>query len=263
MITLVKVSDMQQLRPSPNLDPLRAELPFPILSAHQPEFLPWLGSLSKMAAADVYFILDTIQFGKELFQNRNKIRIHGDKGWQWLTVPIHDAKQSLLNWQDVRINNRVPWKRKHLSALKYSYSKAPYFDQTYTEVEKIYENFSGDSLIDFVTRFIYFAQEKFHITTQTYRTSQLDYEFTGKKTDLIIEMCKVAGAKSFIFGELGRNYIEVEKFGDIEYRFQKYDHATYNQVHGKFMSHMCFLDVMFNHGPECVNILNKSNFDVA
>ena len=53
----------------------RADLSEPILVAHQPEFLPWLSYISKATMGDVYFILDTVQFEKEGFQNRNKIRI--------------------------------------------------------------------------------------------------------------------------------------------------------------------------------------------
>ena len=47
----------------------RADLPEPILVAHQPEFLPWLSYISKATMGDVYFILDTVQFEKEKFLN--------------------------------------------------------------------------------------------------------------------------------------------------------------------------------------------------
>jgi hypothetical protein len=252
---------LTELNKSPDIR--RGDLPFPILTAHQPEFMPWLGNISKAAASDVYFILDTVQYGKELFQNRNKIRIHGDKGWQWLTIPTRAAKQRLLSWNDVYINNSYPWKQKHLNAIKYSYSRAKYFDEIYTEVETIYKNFHGEKLIDIVTDFIYYAHEKFELSVPVYRTSMLDHEFIHAKTDLILEMCEVAGAKSFIFGALGRNYIQKEKFMNIHYRFQNFEHPTYTQLHGEFLSHMCFLDVLFNHGSQSIHILNKSKLDVA
>jgi len=43
-------------------DSRRIDLNGPILVAHQPEFLPWLGNISKVAMGDVYFILDTVQY---------------------------------------------------------------------------------------------------------------------------------------------------------------------------------------------------------
>ena len=54
-----------------------------ILSAHQPAYLPWLGYFEKIACADVFIFLDTVQFEKNSFINRNKIKTQ--QGPQWLT----------------------------------------------------------------------------------------------------------------------------------------------------------------------------------
>ena len=44
------------------------------IAIHQPEFMPWLGYFHKMKMADVYVILDKVQFKKRYFENRNYIR---------------------------------------------------------------------------------------------------------------------------------------------------------------------------------------------
>ena len=54
-----------------------------------------------------YFILDTIQFEKEGFQNRNKIRIKNSLGWQWLTIPILLGKKKLINLSDIKIDDKA------------------------------------------------------------------------------------------------------------------------------------------------------------
>ena len=243
---------------------LRADLSYPILVAHQPEFLPWLGNLSKAAMGDVYLILDTVQFVKEVFQNRNKIKIASDRGWQWLTVPTVGGKKKLMNWQDVKINNSIPWKRKHLAAIKTSYARAPFFSEIYPEIEQIYNEFDDDRLIEFVVKFIEYAHRKFELNIPIYRTSQLidrGYDISGAKTDLILSMCRSVDAKTFIFGTQGRNYIEKEKFNQVEYRFQNFEHPIYMQQHGDFISHMSFIDVLFNYGPNAKHVLNKSSYD--
>ena len=71
-----------------SLDERRFDVEGLTLSSHQPEFLPWLGYVSKATMADVYFILDSVQYVKDVFQNRNKIRIKQGDGWQWLNVPV-------------------------------------------------------------------------------------------------------------------------------------------------------------------------------
>ena len=45
-----------------------------IVTVHQPEHLPWLGFFDKMRQADVFVLLDTTQFAKDDFQNRNRIK---------------------------------------------------------------------------------------------------------------------------------------------------------------------------------------------
>ena len=57
------------------------------LAIHQPHYLPWLGYLAKWASADVFVFLDTVQYEKNGWQNRNRIKTRD--GAHWLTVPVH------------------------------------------------------------------------------------------------------------------------------------------------------------------------------
>jgi hypothetical protein len=57
-----------------------------IVAIHQPQYLPWLGYFDKMLAADLFCYLDCVQFKKNEWQNRNRIKTA--QGWQWLTVPV-------------------------------------------------------------------------------------------------------------------------------------------------------------------------------
>ena len=57
-----------------------------IITAHQPAYLPWLGLIHKIAISDVYVFLDNVQFEKNSFTNRNKIKTAN--GPIWLTVPV-------------------------------------------------------------------------------------------------------------------------------------------------------------------------------
>ena len=83
------------------------------VAIHQPQYLPWLGYLDKLDSADVFIILDTVQFKKHEWQNRNRIRTK--EGWQWLTVPIIDRFPERID--RVEVNAGVDWSRKHRHAL--------------------------------------------------------------------------------------------------------------------------------------------------
>ena len=240
-----------------------SELKSPVLVAHQPEFFPWLGFISKARMADVYFILDTVQFMKEHWHSRNKLR--KKDGWLWISTPVLQSKSKLLMWPEARIDNSKNWKRKHLNSIRMCYSRAKYFEEIYTELEEIYSK-EYDFLIDFSEEIILYAFNKFNIHAPVYRTSELNskgHDISGIKTDLILNMCKAANASTFVFGEDGKKYIEKEKFDaeGINYVFQKFNHPKYAQRYPGFESHMSFIDILFNHGPESKNILGKIEYD--
>ncbi|MGB2630330.1 MAG: WbqC family protein, partial [Candidatus Omnitrophota bacterium] len=84
------------------------------VAIHQPQYLPWLGFFDKMDRADVFVLLDDVQYKKNEWQNRNKIR--NVEGWQWLTVPVlHEFGQKI---SEVKIDNEKNWKDKHLKSLE-------------------------------------------------------------------------------------------------------------------------------------------------
>ena len=228
------------------------------LVAHQPEYFPWLGFISKAQLADVYYIVDNVQYMKEHWHNRNKIR--KKDGWLWINTPIL-GKTKILMWPEVRIDNSQPWKRKQLNSIKMCYSGSKYFHEIYTELEEIYSK-NYEFLIDFNEQIIKYAFKKFNVKAPIFKTSQLikeGHNISGAKTDLILNMCKVANANTFIFGQDGKNYIEEDKFNkqNIEYKFQNFHHPIYEQKYLGFESNMSFIDLLFNHGNNSTKILKQ------
>lgn len=246
-------------------DPRRIDLPGRILVAHQAEFLPWLGNISKATMGDVYLIFDNAQYVKKHWQNKNKIRIKGGDGWQWLTVPVKNIQNHLLRTDRVEIADDK-WRQQHLKSIKLAYSRAAHFDEYYPEIYEIY-NREYVFLIDFLLSLIGYAFDKFDIEIPLYTVSQLQksgFTISGKKSQLVVSMCQAVGADVFIFGRDGRNYIEKELLikNNIKYVFQKFEHPSYSQIQGEFISHMCFLDLLLNHGKKkSIEILGKSNYE--
>jgi hypothetical protein len=257
---------LQSLKIKKSKDSRRYNFPDLVLVAHQPEFLPWLGFISKASMGDAFFILDTVQFRKEGAANRNKIRIKNEQGWQWLTIPVEYAKSKIMNLSEVNISKTDDWKKKHLQSLKFSYGKSPYFKQIFDEIENIYNSSSDEKLIDFVIKFIMYSFDKFKINIPIYRTSELQkegYDIGGSKTDLILNLCKTMDARLFVFGQHGKKYIEKEKFHEkkIEFTFQNFRHPKYNQIHGEFLPEMSCIDLLFNYGDKAYDVLYSKNLN--
>lgn len=93
-----------------------------ILSAHQPAYLPWLGYFHKIAISDVFVILDEVQFEKNSFINRNKIKT--SNGSVWMSVPINIDGHMNKTIRDMEISNKFNWRKKHWKSIYLNYKKA-------------------------------------------------------------------------------------------------------------------------------------------
>lgn len=219
-----------------------------ILSAHQPCYLPWLGLFAKIARADKFVIFDAVPFSRHDYTNRVQIKTH--HGPLWLTVPVEHG-QPLL--RDARIIQNG-WQRKHLKTIEISYSKAPYFNRYFPDIEEmLHEDWHFLSSLD-ECLLRYFLDE-LGIQTPVVRAS--DYGFRGSKSALVMDMCKQLGADEYIFGCNGKDYADVSAFEQmgIKVHFQDYKHPTWPQLHGEFIAGLSVLDLLMNCGPDSLRIL--------
>ena len=58
-----------------------------IIGIHQPGYLPWLGFFKKIMSSEIFVFLDDVQYEKNGWHNRNKIKTK--EGSIWLTVPVN------------------------------------------------------------------------------------------------------------------------------------------------------------------------------
>jgi len=228
-----------------------------ILAAHQPSYLPWLGYLDKMAKADVFVVMDDLQYEQQNFQNRNRIK--RNDGSAWLTVPVvRGSQQDRIC--DKQINNKASlrehWQRKTWRTLGIHYGPTEHFARYRDELGEVFTR-TWERLVDVDLHMLELARRWFHITVPVVRSSSLG--LVGQKTDRIIDMCKKLGARSYLSGRGGStDYLDVElmKKAGISVVWQHYEHPTYPQRYPAlgFIPRLAFLDLLFNCGPSSRDI---------
>lgn len=225
-----------------------------ILAAHQPQYLPWLGYFHKMDQADVFVLLDNVQYKKNEWQNRNRIKTV--QGWQWLTVPVLYKFPEWIN--QVRINNRVDWCRKHFQALITNYSRAPFFGLYRDFFEETYRR-EWEMLVDLNLHLIRFLAGCLGITTELRLAS--DYELSQEPNRRLIELCKLLGADTYLAGQGGRDYMDLVQFeqAGVKVVFQEFNHPVYGQLYGDFLPFMSVVDLLFNQGLKSLEILRGAS----
>ena len=227
-----------------------------ILTAHQPVYLPWLGLFHKIALSDMFCVFDDVQYLKKDWNNRNRIKTNS--GALWLTVPVLTSGHREKSIREIRINNTIGWRRKHWDTILFAYKKAPYFSRYADFFEDLYKK-EWDSLVKLNDYILFYLFKEIGISVKICRAS--DEKFEGVKSDLVLDMCKKLGADVYIFGALGRDYAEMDKFeqAGIKIYFQDYHHPEYPQLYDKFVPYMSVIDLLFNCGDNSLDILMSGN----
>lgn len=227
-----------------------------ILSAHQPVYLPWLGLFHKIALADKFIFFDQVQYVPKDWISRNQIRTYDAS--LMLTVPVLKKGHRQKKIAEIEINNALSWGRKHWRSIEISYRKAPFFKLYSDFFEDVY-NKEWRLLADLNYYMLKWYLMTLGINIEIDRAG--NYDFTGNKSELVLDMCLNLEADIYIFGELGKDYANSDAFlkKEIIPYFQSYKHPTYRQIHGDFLPYMSIIDLLFNEGPNSLEIIMSEN----
>lgn len=170
------------------------------VAIHQPEHFPYVGYFQKMAACDLFIILDDVQFGGPTeFQNRNRFRAR-DGTPVWFTVPVARGS-SFLPIAAVRTAPDHGWRRRILRTLEQRF---------HHDFSAIYRH---EMLVDINLAGIDLVREKLAIATPMIRSSTL--AGVGRKSVRLASLCACVGATSYLCGPGARDYIDRTAFGSI------------------------------------------------
>jgi hypothetical protein len=221
----------------------------------QPSYIPWRGFFNQVAKADLFIFYDDVQFDKHGWRNRNRIKTH--QGPRWLTIPVHDhhapQEHTLIN--QVEIDWRQPWNRKHWRTIQQEYGKAPFFKK-YTPLLEYFYNQQTTLLADYDIEFtIALAYELGIMHPRYIRSSSLPQK--GDKTDRLLSMLVPLGVTNYITGPSARSYIEEDKFAhaSISLEYMVYDYREYEQLYPPYDPQVSILDLLLMKGPESLSYI--------
>jgi hypothetical protein len=226
-----------------------------IIGILQPSYMPWLGYFEQIHQADIFVLYDDVQFEKGSWRNRNRIKT--PQGPLWLTVPVLTKGQDFPPINQVRVNDAEPWRKKHLRSLAQYYAKAPFYDEYAPGLAQILEQ-PWELLSELNSAFIRHLADVLGIKTPFVRASELG--IPGSGAPRLVEILAHLGGTVFYEGAAGRDYIDEALFAarGMRVEFQDYQHPVYAQLHGPFVPYLSVVDLLFNHGPNSLEILTRS-----
>ena len=209
----------------------------------QSNYIPWLGYFQLVNAVDEFIVYDQVQYTKNDWRNRNKIK--SAQGAQWLSIPA--GKSISRNIDEVEVRN--PWRLKHWSSLEQAYRGANGFDETAEWLAPHYLG-SEESNLSITNRSL-LGDICAALEIPTRITSSRAYSLVGDRTERLVNLCLQSGATTYISGPAARGYLDQAKFAAQSIEVRWFDYPTeppYRQLWGDFTPGLSAVDLLFNLG---------------
>jgi hypothetical protein len=210
-----------------------------------PEYFPRLSYMASVQAAERFILADTFQYSRQLFQNRSKLRT--PQGWQWISIPLINGQHG-ASIQQVQIEWREPWARKHWRSFVYNYSTAPYFDYYAHHFEPLFEQ-RWNNLGELTCASVEVLHRLLNMESNMIRASSLPEAPSSWQ-----EVLAAVGSHEI---SLPRETTQPDGPPLPGQDVFNYAEPPYRQNFDGFVPGMSAVDLLFNYGPEASLVLRQ------
>jgi hypothetical protein len=221
----------------------------------QPNYLPWLGYFAQLQSCDLWVVLDDVQYTRREWQNRN--RIVGCTGEpHYITLPIKRAPRTSLINQISLSDNYEPGQ--HLAQIERCYMSCQYYADVYPILsDSLYTCYAGSKgllsvlNVSIIRHFCALAGFEPNVVL----SSELPcFANSNSPTQRLCAISRYFNASTYLSSPGAKHYMlnELGLFESVSIAvaWQKFDHIPYpqRQHKGAFLSHISFIDYLFNCG---------------
>lgn len=220
----------------------------------QSNYIPWKGYFDLINMVDEFVFYDEVQYTKNDWRNRNKIKT--SQGIQWLTIPV---RQETLGQKikDTKISDKK-WNIKHWRTISQNYSKSKYFKEYKDIFEELYLNCNEEYLSQINYKFISTINGILGIKTKLRYSSE--FELIDGQTEKLLNICKECEANSYLSGPAAKDYFDEElaEKENIQVEWMNYSgYQEYNQLFPPFEHGVSILDLIFNEGSNATKFMKS------
>ena len=213
----------------------------------QPTYFPWAGYFNLIKAADIFVFLDDAQFERGSWQNRNRVLLKGEP--HWLTVPvIREHLGDAIN--QVRTDDKLSWRRKHLTLLRQVYGGHPFGADIMSLSERLVADETITHLAALNMRIVSDICKGFGLNTRLLRSSELGIQ--GSRSERLVRMCEHLNCDEYLSPPGALQYLTEDRFCDtttVRLLINEYLPEAYVQRgSAQFVSHLSIIDVVANLG---------------
>jgi hypothetical protein len=221
----------------------------------QPTYLPWLGYFGLMHSVDMFILLDSVQFARRSWQQRNQIKT--SNGPIWLSVPVLSKGKRDQLISEVEVDYSQGFPSSHQKSLTANYGKSPYFKLLSQPIFEILDS-KDKFLVDLTINLIRWMANELGITTPIRLASE--FSTVGAKADLLVSICQEVGGTEYVSPPGSKCYLdESDAFErqNMPVHYFHFNNLDYSQRFDQFLPNMSIVDLLFNCGPESLQLIEK------
>lgn len=223
----------------------------------QPYFLPYLGYWQLVNAADYFVLYDNIQFSKRGWFHKNNILMNGEK--KLFTIPLKKDSDYLDVKERYLSDDSDKMIRKILAQIESSYAKAPFFNEVFPFIKKIFL-YDDKNLFNYIYFSINEILNYLNVETPLIISSKIEIDHSLKGKDKVIKIVETLGGDEYINPIGGVDLYSKQEFGEanIQLSFLESDVPVYQQFKQDFVSHLSIIDIlMFNSKEKVILMLEE------
>lgn len=209
-----------------------------ILSAHQPNFIPYLGFFYKAYLSDVFLFSDNCKYSASEFQNYNYL--WGKYGKSKITLPIR--KPTEVKISELKIFDPEKSIKKIFSRICMEYRKRKFYDEVISQIESLFEPI--ESFSEFNIRFATKMFSLFGVNAVLCRESEMP-EANGNPSEQIVFLCKMFDCNNYLSGIGGKKYLDSKVFekSGVNVLWSEYTPVEYGSL-----ENLSVIDYIFKRG---------------
>jgi len=227
----------------------------------QSNYLPWRGYFDMIRSVDDFILLDTVQYTRQDWRNRNLIKT--SQGPQWITIAVQMKGRLSRSIAEIRVVN-PRWAEDHIRKIEANYQRAAAYDEVGPWLFDLLRDAAHEPLLSRINETLLAAiAARLDIRTPLRRCTDLidrDEMAALEPSARLLTLCRAAGATCYLSGPAARDYLDQNLFraAGIEVAWMDYsEYPEYPQLWGPFEPRVSIIDLLLNTGVNAFRYLGR------
>lgn len=191
-----------------------------LCAIHQPNFFPRLRTLAKLYAADVWVVLDDVQFCRRDYQHRARFgQLHDPSVQQWLSLNVHLSHGRATRINEARLVEPELCQRRVDGMVTQYFARSPYWHRLQAPLEEVVTRIGKTDYLNEVAEISTRVLLDF-LGWRGKIVHSSDFAVRHGRSERLADLTKAVGVTTYLCSTGGARYLDEGQFTDMGIRVE-------------------------------------------